>query len=274
MFMAKARNCTSCTRQGEAAAPCGAMLTLLLLFAAGVWAGAQNALAGGGSFVTLPALILAGLDAKLANIASTIAMFPGQVVSGVAGRRMIEDVPGLKFRTLAVISLGGGAAGALLLLYTSSGTFNRLVPWLVLIATGIFAWGNFAPRSKGSKARIGPVGAAALQGAVAVYGGYFSGGIGFLMMALLTMSGMAVRAAGAAKNMLAGIINASAVILFLATTRVPLMEVIVLGSGAVAGGLWGVWLLRRINESWLKIGILILGLALFAGLLLRAQNGS
>src|SRR5437879_4756621 len=114
------------------------MLITLLLFVAGLWAGAQNALAGGGSFVTLPALMLAGLDAKLANIASCIALFPGQVMSGLAGRRMIEDVPGRDFRSLALISLAGGSAGAVLLLVTSTADFDLLVPWLVLIATGIF----------------------------------------------------------------------------------------------------------------------------------------
>ena len=247
------------------------MLILLLLFVAGIWAGAQNALAGGGSFVTLPALILAGLDAKLANIASSIAMFPGQIISGTAGRRMIADVPGLRFRTLALISVAGGAAGAVLLLLTSSATFNMLVPWLVLVATVIFAWGSFGKKPEGAKVRLGPVGTGLLQGAIAVYGGYFSGGIGFLMMALLTVAGVAVRGASAAQNLLAGLINAAAVLLFLVTTRVPLAEVVALGSGAIAGGLWGVWLLERVNERWLKVGILILGLALFVGLLLRAH---
>ncbi len=246
------------------------MLTVLLLFAAGFWAGAQNALAGGGSFVTLPALLIAGLDAKLANIASCIALFPGQVTSGLAGRHMIEDVPGLRFRTLALISLAGGALGAMLLLITSAAAFDRLVPWLVLAATGIFAWGNFMKRPHGEKAHIGPAGTAVLQGAIALYGGYFSGGMGFLMIALLTVAGLGVRGASAAKNVLAGLINAAAVLLFLVTTRVPLIEVSVLGAGAMAGGLWGVWLLRRINDVWLRIGILILGLVLFAAMFVRA----
>ncbi len=241
------------------------MLTLLLLFAAGIWAGAQNALAGGGSFVTLPALMLAGLDARLANIASTIAMFPGQVVSGIAGRSMIEDMPGLRFRTLAWISLVGGAFGAFLLLATSAASFARLVPWLVLFATAVFAWGNFRRKPA---AHLGPRTAAAMQGAVAVYGGYYSGGIGFLMMAVMTMAGMGVRGAGAAKNVLAGLINASAVLIFLYATRVPLLEVAVLGMGAIAGGLWGVWLLRRVNETILKVGIVLLGVALAIGLFL------
>jgi uncharacterized membrane protein YfcA len=247
------------------------MFTLLLLLAAGVWAGAQNALAGGGSFVTLPALILAGLDPKVANIASSIALFPGQVLSGVAGRHMIEDVPGLRFRTLAIIGFLGGGIGAVLLLLTSAATFNAMVPWLVLFGTCVFAWGSFGARIGAARVHIGPRTAALLQGAISVYGGYFSGGIGFQMLALLTLAGMPVRNAGAVKNMLAALINASAVILFLATTRVPMAAVLTLGCGAIAGGLWGVWLLKRVDEGWLKVAIVMLGLALFAGLLLRQQ---
>jgi len=90
----------------------------------------------GGSFVTLPALILSGLDARAANITSTIALFPGQVTTGLVGRRMVSRAERLSFRALFVISLAGGAVGAFLLLETPAGFFSKLVPWLVLIATG------------------------------------------------------------------------------------------------------------------------------------------
>ncbi len=96
------------------------VLLLALLFAAGLWAGAQNALAGGGSFVTLPALILTGLDPRLANITSTVALFPGQVTTGWAGRSLVAGAERLSFRALAIISLVGGVAGALVLLVTPS----------------------------------------------------------------------------------------------------------------------------------------------------------
>src|ERR1700761_1556562 len=105
---------------------------LLLLFGVAVWAGMQNALAGGGSFVTLPALILTGLDARAANIASTLALFPGQVTTGWVGRDMVRGTNGLSFSTLALISLVGGAVGAALLLLTPSAFFAKMVPWLVL----------------------------------------------------------------------------------------------------------------------------------------------
>ena len=108
------------------------MATFALLFAAALWAGVQNALAGGGSFVTLPALILTGLDARSANIASTLALFPGQSTTGWVGRKLAGGAAGLSFRTLVLISLVGGALGAGLLLATPSSFFARLVPWLVL----------------------------------------------------------------------------------------------------------------------------------------------
>src|SRR5450755_596098 len=109
----------------------------IVLFLAGVWAGAQNALAGGGSFVTLPALILSGLDPRAANITSTIALFPGQVTTGWVGRKGASGGAGLGFRTLAIVSLAGGACGAVLLLATPPSFFAKLVPWLVLFATGV-----------------------------------------------------------------------------------------------------------------------------------------
>src|SRR5437763_16855180 len=101
-----------------------------LLFAVAVWAGAQNALAGGGSFVTLPARIRSGLAARAANIASTIALFPGQVTTGWVGRKMVSGVGGMSFKLLVALSLAGGAVGPALLLLTPSTFCAHLVPWL------------------------------------------------------------------------------------------------------------------------------------------------
>src|SRR3954449_7361442 len=153
---------------------CSAMF--FLLFFAGLWAGAQNALAGGGSFVTLPALVLAGLDPRAANITSTVALFPGQVTSGLAARSLGSGAQHLSFRALFAISLVGGALGAILLLATPVVAFARMVPWLVLFATGMFAWGSFARRPS-STVPLGPVPAGVIQFLIAIYGGYFGGGI-------------------------------------------------------------------------------------------------
>src|SRR5580700_10542561 len=99
---------------------------LIVLFLAALWAGVQNALAGGGSFLTLPALIFTGMDARAGNITSTVALFPGQLVSGLTNRAHVEGAAGLTPRTLIVISLVGGAFGAMLLLLTPSSFFARL----------------------------------------------------------------------------------------------------------------------------------------------------
>lgn len=245
------------------------MLLLLLVFVAGLWAGLQNALAGGGSFVTLPALIVSGMSPLAANITSTVALFPGQVTSGLAGRKLVTGAGRLPFKALFILSIVGGALGGLLLLNTPSRVFARLVPWLVLFATAVFAWGSFRRKPAESAAHLGPWAAGVAQLLIAIYGGYFGGGIGFLMMAALTMAGLPTRNAGATKNVLAGVMNASAVALFVMSPQVHWQQAVVLGVGAIIGGLGGAWALQRVNEKALRIAIVCIGIALTAGLFLK-----
>ncbi len=245
------------------------MLLLLLVFVAGLWAGLQNALAGGGSFVTLPALIVSGMSPLAANITSTVALFPGQVTSGLAGRKLVTGAGRLPFKALFILSIVGGALGGLLLLNTPSKVFARLVPWLVLFATAVFAWGSFRRRPAESAAHLGPWAAGVAQLLIAIYGGYFGGGIGFLMMAALTMAGLPTRNAGATKNVLAGVMNASAVALFVMSPQVHWQQAMVLGVGAIIGGLGGAWALQRVNEKALRIAIVCIGIALTVGLFLK-----
>ena len=245
------------------------MLLLLLVFVAGLWAGLQNALAGGGSFVTLPALIVSGMSPLAANITSTVALFPGQVTSGLAGRKLVTGAGRLPFKALFILSIVGGALGGLLLLNTPSKVFARLVPWLVLFATAVFAWGSFRRRPAESAAHLGPWAAGVAQLLIAIYGGYFGGGIGFLMMAALTMAGLPTRNARATKNVLAGVMNASAVALFVMSPQVHWQQAMVLGVGAIIGGLGGAWALQRVNEKALRIAIVCIGIALTVGLFLK-----
>ena len=245
---------------------------MLFLFVAAVWAGTQNALAGGGSFITLPVLMLSGLDARAANIASTLALFPGQVSTGLVGRRMVSGAAGLSFKVLVAISLAGGSLGAALLLLTPSSFFARLVPWLVLFATGLFSWGSFFRRSGGDSSGLGPRLAGALQFLIAIYGGYFGGGIGFLMLAALTAAGVAVRAAGATKNVLASVMNAAAVAIFLFTPAIPWAKVAVVAFGAILGGYGGAQLLKRVDERLIRGFVVVLGIALTIGLFLRGPG--
>jgi len=229
---------------------------------AGLWAGLQNSLAGGGSFITLPVLIMSGMTPLAANITSTVALFPGQVTSGLAGMRLVTGAGRLPFWVLFVVSVFGGAIGGLLLLKTPSNLFALLVPWLVLFATAVFALGSFLRNPGEYAVHLGPYGAAAAQFVIAIYGGYFGGGIGFLMMAALTMAGLPTRSAGATKNALAGVMNASAVALFVTSPQVHWVEAIALGAGAIIGGLCGSWALHRVNEKVLRMAIVCIGICL------------
>ncbi len=247
-------------------------LAHLVLAVAAFAAGAQNALAGGGTFITFPALLYAGLDPRAANITSAVALFPGQVTTGLSGVALVRSAVGLSVRTLILLSLIGGALGALLLLATPVSVFTRLVPYLVLFATAVFAWGSFfrKARAEGAPSPIGPRTAAVAQFAIAVYGGYFGGGIGILMLAALTAAGMAVRHAGATKNLLAAMMGGSSVLVFLFQMRFDWRVVLIVAVAAILGGQLGVFLLRRINETALRIGITAIGLTLTVVLFVRS----
>jgi uncharacterized membrane protein YfcA len=246
-------------------------LALMGLFVAAVWAGAQNQLAGGGSFITLPALILTGMDARAANITSTVALFPGQIVGGLMSARHATGTDRLSFKALTIISLAGGAAGALLLLLTPTAIFAQLAPWLVLFATAAFAWGSFGQKPRAEEKSLHPGWAGVIQFSIAVYGGYFGGGIGFLMLAALALSRVPTRAANAAKNVLAGAMNFTAVLIFLFSAQVRWLAAAIAGAGALLGSILGARLLHRIDERALRIIVAAIGVLLTIGLFLRAR---
>jgi uncharacterized protein len=248
------------------------MIAFIALFIISFLAGIQNALAGGGSFLTFPALMFTGLDARAANITSTVALFPGQVATGLAGRRNASSLPNLSFKALFIISLLGGIVGALLLLTTPVSIFEALVPWLVLFATLVFVWGNFFRKIDENSKQLGHRGSIAAQFAISIYGGYFGGGIGILMLAALTLAGLPVRNAGATKNVLSGVMNASAVLIFLFSKDVAWTQVAVASVASIAGGQVGAFALNRVNEKILRICIIILGFSLTIALFLKAYT--
>jgi uncharacterized membrane protein YfcA len=246
---------------------------LMILFVASFWAGTQNALAGGGSFITLPALMFTGMDAQAANITSTIALFPAQLAMGWTGRRQVANLAALSFRILVAISLMGGVLGAILLLITPPAFFARLVPFLVLFATAVFAWGSFAPK-RARAVDLSRRGAMLAQFLISIYGGYFGGGIGFLMLAALTAAGMMIRSAGATKNVLAGAMNASAVAIFIFSPEVRWLQAGVASVGAVGGGVIGAVMLNRVSEKPLRVLVVLIGIALTIGLFARSLQAS
>lgn len=242
---------------------------LALLVGAGLWAGAQNALAGGGSFITLPALMAAGLDPKLANITSTMALFPGQITTGIAGRKLVAGAERLSFKALAAIALTGGVAGALLLNATPTHIFAAMVPWLVLLATAVFAWGAFGPKKSLSKPPPPAWVTVTTQSLIALYSGFFGGGAGILTLASLTIAGLPVRNAGGTKNVLVSLSNTTAACLFALTGNVAWLHALVVGIGAMAGGYVGARALAVVPERALKVAVILIGLGLTVGLFLR-----
>jgi uncharacterized membrane protein YfcA len=242
---------------------------ILLIAAAGFIAGVQNALAGGGSFITFPALLLAGLNPLAANITSTIAMFPSQTTSAIAGRKLIDDVGPLSFRNMFLISVTGGILGALLLLSTPATFFAKIVPWLVLFATSVFAWGTFRRKPLHAASAMPLPVLIGVQSCIAVYGGYFGGGIGFLMLAALTIAGMQVRAATATKNMLAMAMNAAATLIFAFSDKISWPAAFALAAGGIAGGVCGAWLIHRLPERIMRGFVVLIGALLTVWMFLR-----
>jgi hypothetical protein len=241
----------------------------VVLFAASFWAGAQNALAGGGSFITLPALMFTGMDAQAANITSTIALLPAQLGSGWTGRRQVSGLATISLRLLVAISLLGGALGAILLLVTPPSFFAHLVSWLVLFATAVFAWGSFNAK-RPDRVHLHRFSVMVVQLLISIYGGYFGGGIGFLMLAALTPAGVLIRSAGATKNVLAGVMNASAVAIFAFSPEVRWLQVGICAVGAAGGGIIGAVMLNRMSERPLRLLVIVIGLVLTIGLYLRS----
>jgi uncharacterized membrane protein YfcA len=243
--------------------------TILLVAAAGLFAGVQNALAGGGSFITFPTLLLAGLNPIAANMTSTIALFPSQTTSAIAGRKLVADVGPLSFKQMFIISILGGIVGAILLYITPPTFFARLVPWLVLFATTMFAWGAYRKQPIHATASMPAWALMLAQSCIAIYGGYFGGGIGFLMLATLTIAGQQIRAAAATKNMLAMAMNASAALIFAFSGMISWPAALALCVGGIAGGLIGSWLIYRLPPQVMRIFVVCVGTVLTIYMFLR-----
>jgi uncharacterized membrane protein YfcA len=214
--------------------------------------------------------MLTDMSALAANITSTVALFPGQVTSSWGGREHVSGAGGLSFRALVAISLAGGVLGAVLLLVTPSDIFKALVPWLVLFATSVFAYGSFVPRKADRPPVLGKLGAGLAQFCISIYGGYFGGGIGFLMLAALTAAGLAIRSANATKNVLAGVMNASAVAIFVFSPQVHWPQAAIACVGAAIGGVIGGHMVSKVNQNVLRVSAVLIGIALTIGLFIRA----
>ena len=245
-------------------------MTELILLVAAFLAGAMNAVAGGGSFLTLPALIYAGVPPVAANATGTVALLPGYA-SGVYGYRQdLTPVGSLSLPLLSVVSLVGGLAGAGLLLVTPDSVFRGIVPWLLLLATGLFAFGNLLAQRLRS---LGLHGNGAMLGtlfAVSVSGGYFNGGLGILLLAQLSLFGMTdLNAMNGLKNLFSAVLTAIAVVAYAAGGAVEWPKALLMTVAAVAGGYVGARVGRKIPKPVLRAGIIAVGLVMSAVFFLK-----
>ena len=226
-------------------------LTLLLLFVAAALGGALNSVAGGGSFIAFPALLFSGIAPVVANATNTVALWPAGLASAFAYR---HDLPGPR-STLIVLSIAsfvGGIAGAVLLLKTSETTFVHLLPWLLLVASVLFTAGKrLTSKIRAQSATPRALAAVAVvQTVIAIYGGYFGGGMGILMLAALSLVGMTnIHAMNALKTILGAVINGVAVLAFIIAGAVAWRPGSVMVLGGILGGYAGAALARRIAPA-------------------------
>ncbi len=259
----------------------------LLLGGAAFGAGVMNAIAGGGTILTFPALVALGLPAITANATSAVALLPAAASSLFGYRREVQRHASW-LRTLFLPSLIGGAAGSLLLLSTPLQLFTRLAPWLVLLACGLFGLQGVFVRRRAVEGKdlkdereTGEVGAllsgrlavaVGAQLAIAVYGGYFGAGIGILMLALLGFLGLSdIHAMNGLKNFFNLSINLIAALLFIAHDAVAWPVALVMIPCAILGGYGGARFARRIGRERARTAVVGIGLAMAA--LLFWQQG-
>jgi uncharacterized membrane protein YfcA len=245
-----------------------------MLVGAGFVAGAMNAVAGGGTFVTLPALALAGLPPTVGNASSTVALFPGTLASSWAYRDDVRPLDGVATGALLTLSLVGGLIGALLLLSTPERAFSRIVPWLLLAATIALASGprlGQALRSAGL--RMGRPSLFIAQFILGIYGGYFGGAVGLMMLAVWTVfTRVELRAMTPLRVLMVAAANGVAVICFALSGSIRWRETLVVMAGGLAGGYLGAHAGRRLPAPVVRALILAITIVTTAGFFLRANG--
>jgi uncharacterized protein len=245
------------------------ILHLLILVIAAFAAGAINSIAGGGTLITFPVLIWLGLDPKVANATSTVALWPG-LFGGLYGyRRELENSSRILFR-LGLTSVIGGAVGAWLLIFTPSPIFASLVPFLILFATILFMMQGTITK----RLRLQPIvdepqakwwlGAIVFQFFSSIYGGYFGAGNGILMLAAMGILGLHdINRANGIKNFLGICINSIAVLSFALMNLVVWSDALLMAVGALLGGYCGASMAVRIGQRWVRRGIVVIGFVIF-----------
>jgi len=260
---------------------------MTLLFGAAFWGGAVNAVAGGGTLLTFPALLWAHQLEIVANATSTVALWPGALSSFWGYREELRSGWG-EILVLALPSFAGGVLGAVLLVRTDNATFAALVPWLILLATMLFlAQRPLAEWQRRRAARLAPGEPSAeaaepgpsagrwaavlgFQFLVGVYGGYFGAGIGILMLAAFGYLGFTnIHHMNALKNLNGMCINGIAAALFITKGLVDWRLALLMAAGAIMGGYAGAGTARRVGQPTVRAAVIVIGFSLSAWLLVR-----
>jgi uncharacterized membrane protein YfcA len=237
-----------------------------------VLAGALNSVAGGGAFISLPALLSVGVTPVIANATATLATWPGGLSSALAYRREI----GASRRVLlplSAVSLAGGLIGAVILVRTSDDSFLRALPWLMLLAATTFSLGGkLAPRGGGFQSHGRGVPAWALLGqfAIAVYGGFFGGGMGMMMLATMTLAGMTdIHEMNGLKHVLAAVLNGIALLTFILNGAIAWQPGFTMMAGGIVGGYAGASIARLIDRRHVRLFVAIVAWAITAYFFVR-----
>jgi uncharacterized protein len=237
----------------------------ILLFLAALAAGGLNSVAGGGTFFSFPALIFSGVPPIPANATSTVALWPGTVASSWAYRRRLPR-SALIFIPLILASIGGGFFGARLLLHTPPRVFMRLIPFLFLGGTLLFAFGKKLVRGAARADHHGNASLLALAGVtlaqffIGVYGGFFGGGIGILMLATFTFLPLAdIHAMNGLKTLLASTINVVAIVTFIVARIVFWPQAVLMLFGAVLGGYAGAHFAQKVDPARVRTFVVCVG---------------
>lgn len=259
------------------------MRDILLLSGAGFLAGAMNALAGGGSFVTLPALIGVGIPSVQANASSTVALYPGGLASALTYRdRRRPDgsgkVCGVGLPLLLGVTLVGGLAGSLLLLWTPSSAFDRVLPWLLLLATAALAFArrdhpapNLPLKGGGARRALAVL---VMQFALGVYGGYFGGAVGLMMVAAWSLLGEGdIKALNAPRTLMVSAANTVAVLVFVLADAVRWPQTLAVLVGGLAGGYGGARLGRIVPPGVTRALTLCAAAGITAAFFIRGYVG-
>ena len=239
------------------------ILTLLMLFIAGIAAGMCNAVAGGGTFFSFPVFLATGIPPIVANASNAIAVWPGNAMAVINYRKELIAHAG-EIKTTIVISFVAGVLGAILLFYTGNAAFEKMIPFLILLATLLFMFGGklrelLTPQQSAAQAKPSIM-TRIFEFFVALYGGFFGGGLGIMLMASLQLTGFSdIHLNNALKNLLGAVISLAAFIIFSFSGIVHWPYTMIAFSGAIIGGVLGARLAKSLSAKYLRRVVIIFG---------------